>query len=91
MAQTLPTPAPQAWSLFRNRAQTAEAALAAVADHWRRFRAWRERRATIAELRALDDAILKDIGLHRSELNALLLGDGAYRRTAKRPPVHPYY
>ncbi len=92
MAQTLTTPAPQAWSLFRSRAQTAEAALSFLTDRWNSFRAWRQRQATIAQLRALDDAILNDIGLHRAELNALLfLGDGSHRRPAKRPPVHRYY
>jgi uncharacterized protein YjiS (DUF1127 family) len=37
---------------------------------WRRFRAWQRRKAAIAQLRSLDDSALKDIGLHRSGIEA---------------------
>jgi len=32
---------------------------------------WRERRRAIAELRALDDRSLRDIGLHRCEIDQI--------------------
>jgi uncharacterized protein YjiS (DUF1127 family) len=53
----------------------AGAAGAAVA----RFRKARAERRTIAQLRALDDRTLHDIGLHRSEIASLALDVGANR------------
>src|SRR5258705_3834850 len=37
---------------------------------WRQVRGWYQRRLGLAQLRALDDAALKDIGLHRSGIHA---------------------
>jgi uncharacterized protein YjiS (DUF1127 family) len=37
---------------------------------WRQVRSWYQRRLALAQLRALDDATLKDIGLHRSGIEA---------------------
>ncbi len=49
---------------------------------WRRILSWRQRRAGLAQLRALDDAALKDIGLHRSGIEAAVLNTRP--RTAPR-------
>ncbi len=38
------------------------------------FRRWRERRATVAALSALDDHELSDIGLHRGDVQAFAQG-----------------
>jgi len=41
-----------------------------VRELWRQVRSWNQRRLALAKLRALDDATLKDIGLHRSGIEA---------------------
>jgi len=47
-----------------------------------RIRHWHARRRTIAELTALDDRTLRDIGLHRGEIHRLVDGLLAPERTA---------
>jgi uncharacterized protein YjiS (DUF1127 family) len=42
----------------------------------RAFRAYRCRRQTLAVLGTLDDRMLMDIGLHRSEIQSIALGAG---------------
>ncbi len=39
-------------------------------DLWRQLVAWYQAREAVAQLRSLDDAALKDIGLHRSGIEA---------------------
>jgi uncharacterized protein YjiS (DUF1127 family) len=41
---------------------------------WTAYAGWRRRRAAVSELRALDDRILKDIGVYRSEIEAVVYG-----------------
>ena len=69
-------------SLNRN-AQRSQAVAAArptpgvnvgLARRVERFRKWRKRRAAIDELAALDDRLLKDIGLYRGEIEAAVDG-----------------
>ncbi len=43
-----------------------------LAAAWKRFRAWRRRRAAYLELMTLDDHVLRDIGMSRSQLEFAL-------------------
>jgi uncharacterized protein YjiS (DUF1127 family) len=57
-------------------------------EMWRQFVAWQERRSALAQLRALDDVALKDIGLHRSGIEAAV--DRASAKPAPRKgPAFP--
>ena len=41
---------------------------------WRRLRRWHNNRVAEAHLMSLDDATLKDIGIHRSEIRSVVYG-----------------
>lgn len=63
---------PAGYSLLQRLAVERARALRAefLRTVWREFLSWNERRVGLAQLRALDDAALKDIGLHRSGIEA---------------------
>jgi hemoglobin-like flavoprotein/uncharacterized protein YjiS (DUF1127 family) len=56
-------------------------AAAAVRRGWRSYATWRERQRAIKELGLLDDRALKDIGLHRSEIESVVYGPDSSRVT----------
>jgi uncharacterized protein YjiS (DUF1127 family) len=60
----------------------------ALRDLWRRLWAWACRRAAVARLHALDDRMLKDIGLDRSGIEAAVRGQDS-RRGMDRAPGGP--
>ena len=51
---------------------------------WRQVRYWRQRRTALAQLQALDDTALKDIGLHRSGIEAAVLGPRSWPTPQRR-------
>ena len=51
---------------------------------WRLVLSWRQRRVALAQLRALDDAALKYIGLHRSGIEAAVLSPRPGTAPARR-------
>jgi uncharacterized protein YjiS (DUF1127 family) len=43
---------------------------------WQRYLTWQRRRATRVVLNSLDERALRDIGVERSEIDALIAGNG---------------
>jgi uncharacterized protein YjiS (DUF1127 family) len=68
---------PMQYTRLRERAAARAKALRTefLRNLFARLFTWRRRRAAIAELSALDDESLKDIGLHRSGIEAAVRRD----------------
>src|SRR5262249_55610541 len=75
---------------------TVERAKALRADFlrnlWLQFVTWYHARAAEAQLRALDDTALKDIGLHRSGIEAAVRSGGRVKTEQRQlPPEKPQF
>jgi uncharacterized protein YjiS (DUF1127 family) len=57
----------------------AETAVTTARKWWRGYALWRERKAAVRELRALNDRTLRDIGVNRSEIEWVVYGQDATR------------
>jgi uncharacterized protein YjiS (DUF1127 family) len=73
------------WALLgvlRRSGVVARLVAVAVRERWTAYRHWLERGRAVRALGALDDRSLKDMGLHRSEIESVVLG------RASAPPRH---
>ena len=66
-------------SARRSAAETAHIIAGIAAKAFAGIRTMMAHRRTVAQLRALDDRTLHDVGLHRSEIDSLALGRGSDR------------
>jgi len=71
-SQSAATQASNAALLRSEQKEVAGAVMRHVTAVWSRLTAWKMRRATRIILRSLDDRILDDIGLPRSEIDTVL-------------------
>jgi uncharacterized protein YjiS (DUF1127 family) len=63
----------------------------ALFTSWRAYTAHRARQIAKARLMALDERMLKDIGIHRSEIHSVLMDRARQRRRGFRSELETYF
>ena len=63
------------WSMLPNLRTVAQAGVAALRNLWTAYLDHRKRKVAVSELLSLDDHMLKDMGLSRSEVIAVVYGE----------------
>jgi uncharacterized protein YjiS (DUF1127 family) len=86
-AQSLRTSLRALFGFFWRPAVPARPLAAAARERWTAYGTWRERRRAVRALGALDDRSLKDMGLHRSEIESAVLGQSSAPPPRSAAPV----
>jgi uncharacterized protein YjiS (DUF1127 family) len=86
-AQSLRTSLRALFGFLRRPGVPARLVAAAAREWWTAYGTWLERRRAVRALGALDDRSLKDMGLHRSEIESAVLGQGSASPPRSAAPV----
>jgi uncharacterized protein YjiS (DUF1127 family) len=86
-AQSLRTSLRALFAFLRRPGVPARLVAATAREWWTAYGTWLERRRAVRALGALDDRSLKDMGLHRSEIESAVLGQGSAPPPRSAVPV----
>jgi uncharacterized protein YjiS (DUF1127 family) len=86
-AQSLRTSLRALFGFLRRPGVPARLVAAAAWEWWTAYGTWLERRRAVRALGALDDRSLKDMGMHRSEIESAVLGQSSAPPPRSAAPI----